>query len=103
MAKWYCVAHEHYSENTSAYGYGDCPASIPYLLAVVDADTARQAQAQVRKRFGRVRFGGVGGHTLHSPKPMWLRMAPDARLSERAQQRHWAEYMYEIKAIGETV
>jgi hypothetical protein len=54
--KYYFIRHQHYSENTSVYGYGDFPEQIPYLAAIVEADSLRKAQNKVKKQFPRVRF-----------------------------------------------
>ena len=54
--KYFYIRHQHYSENTSVYGYGDFPEQIPYLAAIVEADTLRKAQNKVKKLFPRVIF-----------------------------------------------
>jgi len=54
--KYFYIRHQHYSENTSVYGYGDFPDKIPYLAAIVEADTLRKAQNKVKKLFPRVIF-----------------------------------------------
>ena len=56
--KYFFIQHQHYSENTSIYGYGDFPEQIPYLAAIVEADSLRKAQNKVKKLFPRVLFRG---------------------------------------------
>src|SRR5262245_46664426 len=59
MTKWLLICRQHYSENTSQYGYGDFPEHIEYLGAVVEADTLRKAQNAVKKVRPNTRFGGM--------------------------------------------
>jgi hypothetical protein len=54
--KYYFIKLQHYSENTSAYGYGDFPEKLPYLSAIIEADTLRKAQNKVKKIYPRVIF-----------------------------------------------
>ena len=54
--KYFFIQHQHYSENTSVYGYGDFPEQIPYIAAIVEADSLRKAQNKVKKLFPRVLF-----------------------------------------------
>jgi hypothetical protein len=54
--KYFYIRHQHYSENTSVYGYGDFPEQIPYLAAIVEADSLRKAQNKVKKIYPRVIF-----------------------------------------------
>src|SRR5262245_33167487 len=98
MTKYLLIFNQHYSENTSQYGYGDFPDKISYLGAVVEADTVRKAQNKVKKLFPRVRFGGIGSPWLidvASPEFQyhWVQelIGPyDRRLSERAKDIHCA-------------
>lgn len=54
--KYFFIKHQHYSENTSIYGYGDFPEQIPYMAAIVEADSLRKAQNKIKKLFPRVLF-----------------------------------------------
>jgi hypothetical protein len=56
--KYFFIQHQHYSENNSIYGYGDFPEQIPYMAAIVEADTLRKAQNKVKKLYPRVLFRG---------------------------------------------
>ena len=54
--KYYYIRLQHYSENTSVYGYGDFPEQIPYLAAIVEADSMLKAQNKIKKIYPRVLF-----------------------------------------------
>ena len=95
--KYYYIRHQHYSENTSAYGYGDFPDSIPYLAAIVEADTIRKAQNKVKKIFPRVRFNANSPVTNNLLMPenskfltyyINLPMDHDNRLSPENRELH---------------
>jgi hypothetical protein len=95
--KYYFIRHQHYSENTSVYGYGDFPEQIPYLATIVEADTLRKAQNKVKKLFPRVIFNSnspVISHYLLSENDRFLDyyvklpLNHDARLSPANQELH---------------
>lgn len=95
--KYFYIRHQHYSENTSVYGYGDFPEKIPYLSAIVEADSLRKAQNKVKKLFPRVIFNSnspVISHYLLAENDRFvdyyvkLPLNHDARLSPANQELH---------------
>jgi hypothetical protein len=95
--KYFFIRHQHYSENTSIYGYGDFPEQIPYLAAIVEADSLRKAQNKVKKLFPRVLFNAnspVISHYLLAENDRFLDyyvklpINHDRRLSPANQELH---------------
>ena len=92
--QWLVIAEQQYSENIGEYGYGDFPEQIAFIMGVVEGGTERKAQAAARKRWPRVRFGGVAGKRLvnaasEQARKTYLRY-PDPRLSQRNAEAHYA-------------
>lgn len=88
---WILVFRQQYSENTAEYGFGDYPEQIPYIGAVVLADTKRKAQNAVKKIFPNVTFGGMFSPMLieSTDESAKLYTKPaDKRLSAERQERH---------------
>jgi hypothetical protein len=95
--KYFYVRHQHYSENTSVYGYGDFPEQIPFLALIVEADTLRKAQNKVKKVYPRVHFNAnspVNSHFLFPENDRFLDYYiklpenHDSRLSPANQALH---------------
>jgi len=95
--KYYFIKHQHYSENTSVYGYGDFPEQIAYLAAIVESDTLRKAQNKLKKIFPRVIFNSTSpviSHYLLAENDRFvdyfvkLPLNHDARLSPANQELH---------------
>ena len=95
--KYFYIRHQHYSENTSVYGYGDFPEMIPYLTAIVEADSIRKAQNKVKKLFPRVIFNSNSSvnHNYLLPENdrfldyyIKLPLNHDSRLSPVNQELH---------------
>ena len=91
MTKYLIVATSQYSENISDYGHGDYPEQIPFLVCVVDADTARKAQNAAKKQFPNLIFGGQFGQRLiaaSDERAAQYKKPADPRLSEKIQAVH---------------
>ena len=95
--KYYFIKFQHYSENTSIYGYGDFPEQLPYLAAIVEADSLRKAQNKVKKIFPRVIFNSNSPIINHYLMPendrfldYYLKLPEnhDSRLSPANQALH---------------
>ena len=95
--KYYFIKFQHYSENTSVYGYGDFPEQLPYLAAIVDADSLRKAQNKIKKIYPRVIFRADSPIINHFLMPendrfldYYLKLPEnhDARLSPANQALH---------------
>lgn len=95
--KYYFIKFQHYSENTSVYGYGDFPEQLPYLAAIVEADSLRKAQNKVKKIFPKVIFNANSPIINHYLMPendrfldYYLKLPEnhDSRLSPANQELH---------------
>jgi hypothetical protein len=91
MAKWLLIFEQRYSENTPEYGCGDYPEPIPYLGAVIEADTKRKAQIAAKTIYPRIKFGGMFSPRLIDASERRSRLytkPADPRLSLIRQERH---------------
>jgi hypothetical protein len=91
MTKWLLIFRQHYSENTPEYGHGDYPDRIPYIGAVLEAETIRKAQNKAKKIFPNVRFGGMFSPMLIQTTDKHARLytkPADPRLGHIAAMRH---------------
>src|SRR5262245_41701084 len=91
MTKWLLIFEQQYSENTPEYGHGDYPDQIPYLGAVIEADTKRKAQIAAKKLYPRIKFGGMFSPKLidaSEPRSGLYKKPADPRLSGVRQWRH---------------
>ncbi len=66
MNTYYLINYVHYNDNTSQYGYGDFPVSLPYHLLTVEAETLRKAQNKAKKIIPSLCFSGNFGDRLYT-------------------------------------
>ena len=91
--KWLLICKQHYNENTAEYGFGDYPERIAYLRLVIEADSLRKAQNQIKKQIPRIKFGGRFSPMVVEATPenieVWNANKPaDRRLGEIAAYNH---------------
>lgn len=91
--RWILVARQFYNRNIPEYGCGDYPESIPYIAAVISADTRRKAQTEAKKLFPTIRFAGMFAPRLlefPSEYSSLYTKSADTRLSREAVHMHRA-------------
>jgi hypothetical protein len=103
--KWLLIFDQQYSENTSEYGFGDYPARLHYVAAVIEADTIRKAQNKAKKIFPRIRFGGMFSPMLIQATDKYAHLytkPADPRLSDRQRELHSSalERRVQAKKVG---
>jgi hypothetical protein len=92
--KWYLIANENYNENTGEYGYGDYSERVYYLAAIVEADTERKAQNQVKKIHTGLTFSKRYPDQYLVSGETWDEVNTTYRLSDDADKRLGSNIQY---------